>query len=470
MIVKALVPDTNFWLHAKRPFDFQSIADGDQFMVVVPGKVLSELDKHAHEGRKGIRKRARDVQMGLRKLIPRGRQETGLLETVDESGLTYWFVTDVKVEPGTSADEQIVATALTLARDAEVIIVTSDAAMEMASAVARLRVHSVSQDLLEEDEPDSLEQEVASLKKKLEKLEQPEPLNVQVVSEVLYPETDPIEILRLDQPSAAEIDELRKQIQARLNFSNPAYAGHQTIAFYNAGVPQYAATMAGYLASRARWEAEAETGIYVQLLVINRTRLPIHHAILELIAPPHVIFEYPGPQPEIPKPLPSPLDLMNPPTQYEKAMLDITKMAHGSPFWTIPAIKPVRTRGPWLQISKGTIESRIDDPLRPDYDEFAGKVWIGFEPEFPDSDLEIPFVLYAAASKPFKGTMQIKLSHRHERWTAPELPSQASPSVVAISRSSQRERWEIRDVPASAIWLGLALLSLLADQSIVASR
>lgn len=47
MIVKALVPDTNFWLHARRPFDFQAIAGGEESVVAVPTKALNELDKLA---------------------------------------------------------------------------------------------------------------------------------------------------------------------------------------------------------------------------------------------------------------------------------------------------------------------------------------------------------------------------------------------------------------------------------------
>ena len=59
MIVKALVPDTNFWLHARRPFDFQAIAGGERYVVAVPTKVLNELDEKQHEGRRGLRSRAR---------------------------------------------------------------------------------------------------------------------------------------------------------------------------------------------------------------------------------------------------------------------------------------------------------------------------------------------------------------------------------------------------------------------------
>ena len=47
--VKLLLPDTNFWIDAKRPIDFRGIVRGDSFVVVVPRKVLSELDKHVHE-------------------------------------------------------------------------------------------------------------------------------------------------------------------------------------------------------------------------------------------------------------------------------------------------------------------------------------------------------------------------------------------------------------------------------------
>jgi rRNA-processing protein FCF1 len=451
-VVKALLPDTNFWLHGRRPFDFQLIADGENnFVVVVPRRVLQELDEKQHEGRRSLRNRARDVVFGFRALTKRGHVSNDRIESSDQ-GVIYWFVPDAKVEAGTSADVVIIQTAMALKGAANVVVVTSDGAMEVTARIAGLEVYSVPGDLLELDEPDPVEQEVAALKKKVEKLEQPQQLDVQVIGQILFPPSGEIaQILRLDQPSPQELEDARKEIQVRLAFNDPAYAANAGVGMYNATVPGYATKVAEYLAAAARWEATAEAGLWVQLLIINRTSTPVGNPILDLRAPEHVTFAYPPPKPEHPPALPRPTDLIAPPAQTaaNRMIADIVGAASmGS--YHIPVmsyIKPVQARGPWLNTDESSIESKLDEPLRPDYEEFAGKVWIGIEPEFEDTDLEIPFVLYAAAaSKPFSGKLVIRLEHRHEAWRPPALPSRDNPKCGPIERPSQHERWVIRDM------------------------
>jgi len=108
----------------------------------------------------------------------------------------------------------------------------------------------------------------------------------------------------------------------------------------------------------------------------------------------------------------------------------------------IRGVKPIQQRGPWVRREESWIQCKLDEPLRPDHEEFAGKIWIAIKPEFPDEDLRIPYVLYAAAtSKPVKGTVIIKLRHRHEAWSPPELPSRDAPAMPPITRTDQHERY-----------------------------
>jgi len=451
--MKALVPDTNFWLHARRPFDLQAIAGGEQYVVAVPTKVLNELDEKQHEGRRRLRNRARDLVMTFRHVSKGGHTALGRWEGADQEGLTYWFVGDAKVEPGTSADQVIVETARTLKPDAEVVIVTSDDAMEVTARMAGLEVWSVPRDLLEPDELDPLEQDVAALKRQVERLQQPQQLNVQVVAQILFPAGGEIhELMRIGQPSPEQLDDVRKEVQTRLAFNDPAYAASDGVRMYNATVPGYAVKVAEYLAAAARWEALAETGMWVQLLIINRTRTPVQNPILELRAPEHVTFSYPPPKPEPPPAMPRVKDMITPPpaTRSSRALADVVGVAAALGNYRVPvlpAIHSAQTRGPWLNINESTVEAKLDEPLRPNYDEFAGKVWLGIGPEFGDVDLEIPFVIYsAAASKPFAGTTTIKLAHQRERWSSPTLPTLDNPRCGEITRVSQRERWVMRDL------------------------
>ena len=90
--MKAITPDTNFWLHAELPFDFAAAAGMADVAVVVPHVVLSELDKHQHEGRRHVKARARERVLALRQLVRGGAKRPFGYEATDEGGVTYWLV------------------------------------------------------------------------------------------------------------------------------------------------------------------------------------------------------------------------------------------------------------------------------------------------------------------------------------------------------------------------------------------
>ena len=109
--MKAFVPDTNAWLHATLPIDFPTMADGEEFVVVIPHRVLWELDRHQHEGRGAIRKRARTVLMDIHSMINAGLTTPGGIEAASPGGIPHRLVVDANARPEASADDIIVATA-----------------------------------------------------------------------------------------------------------------------------------------------------------------------------------------------------------------------------------------------------------------------------------------------------------------------------------------------------------------------
>jgi rRNA-processing protein FCF1 len=109
--MRAYVPDTNVWLHATLPIDFASLAPGEDFFVVVPQRVLSELDRKDHEGRGATRKRARQMTMEFRSMMQTGTTGNGVIEALGSDGTIYRFVVDATAPAGASADDVIVVTA-----------------------------------------------------------------------------------------------------------------------------------------------------------------------------------------------------------------------------------------------------------------------------------------------------------------------------------------------------------------------
>jgi hypothetical protein len=84
---------------------------------------------------------------------------------------------------------------------------------------------------------------------------------------------------------------------------------------------------------------------------------------------------------------------------------------------------------------------RLAEPLRPDHEAFAGRLWIVFEPEFAGEEVTFPYTLYsAAAGKPVSGTFTVRVAWREEGWGAPALPEYQNPEVEDIKRPHQMER------------------------------
>lgn len=440
--MRAFVPDTNTWLHGKLPLDFAAMAEGEPFLVVIPKKVLSELDHQQHEGRGATQRRARRMVMELRTIFQEGVAGAGAIEAIAPDGVTYRLVSDAFVPPNSSADDVIVAAAAALLADGlAAIVVTADAAMQMTAKLAGVQIRVLSPDELEPDEADSLEQKLAGLERQLKKLQDPQALAVQVVAQPLWPRGEPPELVRLAQPSDQALDELRRQVQIGMQL--PATAGLPATAFsrpYLEALPEYAREVMEYLRELARWEAIAEAGIEVQILVINRTPHPVVDAVLQLRAPAHVMFKYPPTKPE-------------PPATPERPEVAAFRPAFGFPGLKVTGFGPLGGGfpissplsqphyGPKVRAELRWAEMRPAEPLRPDHEAFAGRLWIGVEPEFEGDEIVIPYTLYAAvAGKPTSGSFAIPIRWRDEAWQPPALPTYEAPTLPEIRRTDQRFR------------------------------
>lgn len=400
-------------------------------VVVVPKRVLTELDVKQHEGRAGIKKRARQVLMELREIMRSGTSVAGMIESADQAGVRYWFVPDAAAEPPFTADDVIVATAAALADRADPVVVTSDGAMEMTAQLAGASVHILSTAELDPDEPDPLEAEVVSLKKKVSKLEQPHALKVDVVAAPLWPPGNDVELTRVDPPSDELVDEIRRDVQIRMGGGSATVGTADAVRAYLQQVPAYAQAVATYMVERAQYEAVCEAALYVQVLVVNRTSHPVFDPVLELTAPPYLVFKYPPGLPSRPAAPEPPVDTPASAFPFRGWHMPATSLVGG--------IKPIT--GPRVRVEKRWAELRPAEPLRPDHEAYAGKIWIALEPPFPDVDIEIPYVLFAAtAGKPVSGVITIPVRHRHEAWSSPPLPRYSSPHIPEISRQTQDYR------------------------------
>jgi len=437
--VKGLVPDTNVWLHGKEPLDFGRLADGDAFVVVVPRRVITELDDLQHEGRATLRKRARQEVMRLRRVLNTGAQVEGGVEATDADGVTYRLVLDATAPPGSSADDVIVATAASLKSSFEPIVVTSDAAMQMTAKLAGLPVRILADDELEPDDADATEQKLAALERQVKILKEPQPLIVEVVMQPLWPEGNPPGLVRLSQPSAEELEDLRRQVQIGMQ---PAPRGPGVMPVgqreYLEALPGHAAAVAEYMRDRSRWEASAEAGVQVQVLLVNRTSHPVEEAVLELTAPPHVSFLYPPPKPEPPRPPEKPQDAA---VLAALRCIRLPLIPALDTSFMVPPVRPIATHGPRVRTEDPWAELRPGEPLRPDHEAYAGRLWIGLEPEFDGTEIVFPYTIYAATpGKPASGTARLTVSWKLEAWVAPTLPTYSEPNIPEIERQDQRVR------------------------------
>jgi hypothetical protein len=160
--------------------------------------------------------------------------------------------------------------------------------------------------------------------------------------------------------------------------------------------------------------------------------------VLELEAPPGIRFEYPPPAPEPPDPPKRPDEPVFPAAWQLPTLPILAPRKSELPAWL-----------PRLRVETRWVRANVSEPLRPDYRTFAGKVWIALEPGYPDTDIRIPYVLYAAAGgKPQSGELVVAISHRHEPWQLPGLPSYLSPRLSRSRRETQFDRY-VRELPGS---------------------
>jgi hypothetical protein len=441
--MKAFVPDTNAWLHATLPIDFPTMADGEEFVVVIPHRVLWELDRHQHEGRGAIRKRARTVLMDIHSMINAGLTTPGGIEAASPGGIPHRLVVDANARPEASADDIIVATAAGLrAEGLTPILVTADAAMQMSAQLAGVELQMLDADQLEPDQSDSLEQDVATLKRQLRELQNPQPMAVEVLAQPLWPRGSPPELVRLKLPSTELLDELRERVAEGMFASeSPLRLDEDGRQAYNAALPEYARRLADHLGERAHWEAAIEAAVQVQVLIVNRTPHPVTDAVLELTAPASTSFEYPPAEPEAPDAPPRPAALFESPLAgLESRIASLSNFATMLP----AALRDISVRVPRVRTEGRRAEMRPAEPLRPDHRAFAGRIWISVAPEFEGDEIVISYTLYAAAAgKPTSGQMTIPITSRPEVWKTPTLPTYAAPKLAPSSRVDQRMRQEM---------------------------
>ena len=191
----------------------------------------------------------------------------------------------------------------------------------------------------------------------------------------------------------------------------------------------------------ALWESLGEAFIYVDILITNRSMVPVEDALLEVFAPPGVRFVFDTASPRRPVP---PKPAMNVALEQALGLRFPLFPGIGSSL-LVPQLKTVSTFGPRIRIERTWVESRVNEPLRPQRPTFAGKMSIVLEPSYPNEDIRLPFRVYAAASgPPATGTLIVKVRHQPERWTLPELPSAAYPEVKLEKRQTAYERWLLR--------------------------
>jgi rRNA-processing protein FCF1 len=427
--VKALTPDTNFWLHARLPFDFAMATGSADTVVVVPHVVLSELDKRQHEGRRQAKTRARERVMAFRKLMATGTQKAFGFEATDRDGVIYWLV-PTPAEASGSADDKIVATAARLVGAHDVAVLTADASMEMTARLAGLQVISVPEEMLEQSGVDPLEQEVAQLKREVRKLRSPQAIDVSVKAEQLWPKQAPTTLIRLGMPSVPQLEEIRRAVVRSMTYQ-PVGREPDALSKYHIELPAYADAFALYVEAAARYNALAEAAVEVQLLVTNRAAEPVADAVIEISAPAGISLAYPPTRPTVPKAPTRPGDVDGSPFRPPRAGGLISTTFHTVPPPTAPRVR----------VEKHWAEVKLGEPLRPEYPTFGGRLWVGLGPEHPEEDIRLPYVLYAAvAGHPMKGVIVVPVRHMHEQWEAPTLPSYLNPKVQASLREDQKLR------------------------------
>jgi hypothetical protein len=186
--------------------------------------------------------------MAFRQLL-RGRAKRPFgYEATDERGVPYWFVPQPPSATGTAGD-RIVAAAAQLAGEAQVVILTADASMEMTALLAGMEVVPVP--------PEMLEQEVAQLKREVTKLPTPQPLDVAVRAVQLWPPDAPAALRRLGLSTYEQLAEIQRSLPARMSRRGPGTRASRALETYHSELPAYAEAVASYLATLAHARAGA---------------------------------------------------------------------------------------------------------------------------------------------------------------------------------------------------------------------
>lgn len=433
--MKAIIPDTNFWLHAQLPFDFAAVAGTTDVVVVVPQVVLSELDRHQHEGRRHVKTRARECVMAFSKLMEGSRKRSLGFEATDDTGVTYRLVPTPPSASG-SPDDKIVAAAGQLAREANVAILTADASMKMTAMLVGMEVVAVPPEMLERGDVDPLEQAVAQLKREVAQLRTPQPLVVEVEAQQLWPPDAPARLRRLSLPTYDRLADIQRSLPDRMSRRRPGARTSIALERYHSELPAYAEAVVSYLAALARYNALAEAAVEVRLLLTNRTAEPVAETVIEINAPTGVVLDYPPSRPSAPQP-PKDSDryhsLAEMLASQELGLLHSPR-AFLSPLELPPTAPRVSTGESWARV-------KLSEPLRPDFPTYGGSLWVALAPEYPDEDIRLPYVLYAAvASRPVNGEIVIAANHHREPWVQPELPSYMYPNLNVTVLEPQNER------------------------------
>jgi hypothetical protein len=422
-------------LDVELPFPFVQWLGVDDLVVVVPLTVVTELDKHQRSETRRKRTRARLALAYLRDLVDSTQSQ--LLETPDTDGVRYRFPSEEA--PGDSPDDRILGTAkMLLDQGNRVLVLSSDLTMGIRARMVGVDLRTIPAEVKTPDQVEPLEQKVAALAREVEKLRQPQPLQVEVTATPVFPADVPTPMLRLDLPAESEFSAIPQQIELRMAYKRPGHQGSVDLAKYHAELPQYAARLVACLRSAALADAVGQAAALIELMLTNRSTSPVGHAVLELKAPNGVIFGRQHAAPEAPDPPLRPEDRM---AGFELraqllAQMRGTDVAFPAVTGAAPAAAP-RVAG-----DGKSAEIRMNEQLLPDRVTWGGRIWISLLPTYPDADIELPYTLYAAAgSKPASSNVEIRVEHQHQPWPMPELPTYMHTRLRLSPRKSRYEEW-----------------------------
>jgi len=147
-----VVPDTNVFLHFRRfdEIDWTRVLDAAPLRMVIPIRVVKELDDKKASRRNDLAERARGVLVRLESLVgPTAGAPTTLREHVTVEVLVGSEAGSDSRAPGTSADSEILDAAEYVAflTSQPATVVTGDASMRLRAAARSLLVVSMPDEL-----------------------------------------------------------------------------------------------------------------------------------------------------------------------------------------------------------------------------------------------------------------------------------------------------------------------------------